>query len=76
MKITTIVSNQSCYWVFKLAVSIPPRMFSYFVSEVILELTWLFQLVGNDTTDKVRLCAPQSCHQVVQLFLWGEISKV
>lgn len=31
--------------------------------------TWLFQFVGDDTTDEVRLRALQSRHQVVQLFL-------
>jgi hypothetical protein len=40
-------------------------------------LTWLFQLVGDDTTDEVRLGAPQSGHQVVQLLLWfGEITHM
>lgn len=40
----------------------PPSNFCYVQ-------TWLFQFVGNDTTDEVRLGGSQSGHQVVQLFL-------
>jgi hypothetical protein len=32
-------------------------------------LTWLFQFVGDDASDEVRLGAPQCGHQIVQLLL-------
>lgn len=38
-------------------------------NQVGVDKTGLFQFVGNDTTDEVRLGGPQGGHQVVQLFL-------
>lgn len=38
-------------------------------NQVRVNKTGLFQFVGDDTTDEVRLGGPQGGHQVVQLFL-------
>lgn len=62
-------SNFDCSVNFAISLIVKILKNTIYVDFVGLELTRLFQLVGDDTTDEVRLGRPQSGHQVVKLFL-------